>query len=221
MCPFLILAPFISLSAPPTSKYDHLTAIVGKTLMAKLKSHNVFLVGAGALGCEFLKNFAMMGMTCGDGLVTVTDMDFIETSNLNRQFLFRSENVGQAKSLTAANAAQAMNPDLKVVASEVPVGPDTEETFDDAFWNKQNLITNALDNLKARLYVDGRCVFYRKPLMESGTLGTKANTQVRLSSVLLSTYCPLTPLFSHKNMGLRKFSKACCQWQLCIRLLGG
>lgn len=39
-------------------------------------------------------------------------------------------------------------------------------------------MTNALDNVVARQYMDRRCVFYRKPLLESGTLGTKANTQV-------------------------------------------
>ena len=50
----------------------------------------VYQVGAGALGCEFLKNFAMMGVSCGEGgMVFVTDMDHIEKSNLNRQFLFR------------------------------------------------------------------------------------------------------------------------------------
>lgn len=47
-------------------------------------------VGAGAIGCELLKNFAMIGLGCGeDGAVTVTDMDTIEKSNLTRQFLFR------------------------------------------------------------------------------------------------------------------------------------
>uniref|UniRef100_A0A8C3KL43 THIF-type NAD/FAD binding fold domain-containing protein n=1 Tax=Calidris pygmaea TaxID=425635 RepID=A0A8C3KL43_9CHAR len=47
-------------------------------------------VGAGAIGCELLKNFAMMGLGCGPGgHITVTDMDTIEKSNLNRQFLFR------------------------------------------------------------------------------------------------------------------------------------
>lgn len=47
-------------------------------------------VGAGAIGCELLKNFAMVGLGCGpDGCITVTDMDTIEKSNLNRQFLFR------------------------------------------------------------------------------------------------------------------------------------
>lgn len=48
-------------------------------------------VGAGAIGCEILKNFAMMGIGASpQGTVFVTDMDIIEKSNLNRQFLFRS-----------------------------------------------------------------------------------------------------------------------------------
>lgn len=46
-------------------------------------------MGAGAIGCELLKNFAMMGLASGEGEVIVTDMDTIEKSNLNRQFLFR------------------------------------------------------------------------------------------------------------------------------------
>ena len=46
-------------------------------------------VGAGAIGCELLKNFAMIGLGCSEGAITVTDMDTIEKSNLNRQFLFR------------------------------------------------------------------------------------------------------------------------------------
>ena len=51
-------------------------------------------VGAGAIGCEMLKNFSMIGLGCGDkGKVFVTDMDLIEKSNLNRQFLFRSHDV--------------------------------------------------------------------------------------------------------------------------------
>lgn len=47
-------------------------------------------MGAGAIGCELLKNFAMIGLAAGEGgNITVTDMDTIEYSNLNRQFLFQ------------------------------------------------------------------------------------------------------------------------------------
>ena len=107
-------------------------------------------------------------------------MDNIEVSNLNRQFLFRKENVGKPKSVTACAAAQHMNSGLKVKAMEVRVGPDTEETFDEEFWTGLDLVVNALDNVQARLYVDQKCVWFGRPLLESGTLGTKANLQVVL-----------------------------------------
>lgn len=53
----------------------------------------IFQVGAGAIGCELMKNFAMIGLAAGEGEVIVTDMDTIEKSNLNRQFLFRPSDV--------------------------------------------------------------------------------------------------------------------------------
>lgn len=65
--------------------------------------------------------------------------------------------------------------------------PDTEEFFNDAFWDELDFVVNAVDNVTARLYVDGRCVFYQKPLFESGTLGTKCNSQVILPG-LTQTY---------------------------------
>ena len=59
-----------------------------ETLQQKLVC--VGQVGAGAIGCEMLKNWAMMGVASQEGgQITVTDMDIIEKSNLNRQFLFR------------------------------------------------------------------------------------------------------------------------------------
>ena len=65
-------------------------------MQRKLENMKVFLVGAGALGCEFLKLFAMMGVSVGEtGLLTVTDDDTIEKSNLSRQFLFRDWDIGQ------------------------------------------------------------------------------------------------------------------------------
>ena len=47
---------------PQESRYSAQTEVFGPALQAKLRSVRVFLVGAGALGCEFLKNFAMMGL---------------------------------------------------------------------------------------------------------------------------------------------------------------
>ena len=65
-------------------------------MQRRLEALRVFLVGAGALGCEFFKNLAMMGLATGTtGELVVTDDDVIEKSNLSRQFLFRDWNIGR------------------------------------------------------------------------------------------------------------------------------
>jgi ubiquitin-activating enzyme E1 len=105
-------------------------------------------------------------------------MDRIEKSNLSRQFLFRNSDINHFKSTTAAKAAKAMNSDLKITAYQEKVASDTEHLFGDDFYDKLSGVCTALDNVEARLYVDQRCVFYRLPMLESGTLGTKGNTQI-------------------------------------------
>lgn len=165
--------------APLNCRYDAQISVFGKKMQKKLEEAKLFVVGAGALGCELLKNLALMGASSGShGKLTITDDDVIEKSNLSRQFLFRDWNIGQAKSTVAASAATAINPHLKIEALQNRVSPDTENVFDDSFWDNLDVILNALDNVNARLYVDSRCVYFQKPLLESGTLGTKCNTQM-------------------------------------------
>jgi len=174
-------------SEPCSSRYDSQIAVIGREAHEKLVNQKWFMVGCGALGCEYLKGFAMMGLGTGkDGMVNVTDMDRIEVSNLNRQFLFRRENVGQQKSVCASNAAKVMNPAIKVTCYETKVCPETEDVFNDKFWESLTRVCNALDNMQARYYVDSRCVFYERPLLESGTLGTKCNSEIILPHLTMS-----------------------------------
>lgn len=167
--------------APIGSRYDGQIAVFGKKFQERIANTREFLVGSGAIGCEMLKNWSMMGLGTGpQGQIFVTDLDTIEKSNLNRQFLFRTKDVGKFKSDTAAEAVVDMNPELKgkITTFQHRVGPETENVYDRSFFDGLDGVTNALDNVAARHYMDSRCVFFRKPLLESGTLGTKANTQV-------------------------------------------
>ncbi|XP_019432005.1 PREDICTED: ubiquitin-activating enzyme E1 1-like [Lupinus angustifolius] len=164
---------------PINSRYDAQISVFGQKLQKILEDAQVFVVGSGALGCEFLKNLALMGVSCGSqGKLTITDDDVIEKSNLSRQFLFRDWNIGQAKSTVAASAAASINPRLNIEALQNRVGPETENVFHDTFWENLSVVINALDNVNARLYVDQRCLYFQKPLLESGTLGAKCNTQM-------------------------------------------
>ncbi|KAG7965157.1 hypothetical protein I3843_09G210000 [Carya illinoinensis] len=164
---------------PLNSRYDAQISVFGSKIQKKLEDAKIFVVGSGALGCEFLKNLALMGVSCGkQGKLTITDDDVIEKSNLSRQFLFRDWNIGQAKSTVAASAAALINPSLNIEALQNRAGPETENVFNDEFWENLSVVVNALDNVNARLYIDQRCLYFQKPLLESGTLGAKCNTQM-------------------------------------------
>lgn len=161
------------------TRYDDQIAIYGDEIQKKIEESNIFMVGAGALGCEFLKNFALMGLaTKPNSEVVVTDNDNIETSNLNRQFLFRKDNVGHSKSKCACAVIRKMNKDFNCKDYQSRVGQENEHIFNEAFWNKQNYIINAVDNIQARKYIDTQCTTFGKCLIDSGTLGTKAHVQM-------------------------------------------
>lgn len=98
--------------------------------------------------------------------------------------------------MTAASAAKVMNPNFNIIAHKNMVGHETERVYNDEFFENLHGVANALDNVDARMYMDRRCVYYRKSLLESGTLGTKANVQVRAPSIVVigldiaGTWCP-------------------------------
>ncbi|VDQ03533.1 unnamed protein product [Trichobilharzia regenti] len=98
---------------PIGSRYDSQIAIFGHTFQEKIKQLKYFIVGSGAIGCELLKNFALIGVGAGkSGKIIVTDMDLIERSNLNRQFLFRPWDIHKMKSVVASTAVKAINPEV-------------------------------------------------------------------------------------------------------------
>ena len=83
---------------PLNCRYDAQIYVFGIYLQNALEGTNVFVVEAGALRCEFLKNLALMGASCRiSRKLTITYDDTIEKSNLRRHFLFRDWNIGQAK----------------------------------------------------------------------------------------------------------------------------
>lgn len=99
-------------SKPIGSRYDHQISVFGAAAQARLQSQNVFLVGCGALGCEYIKAFALMGLGTKGGSVHMTDDDRIELSNLSRQFLFRRRHVGHSKVNHQMHSQMKMRIDL-------------------------------------------------------------------------------------------------------------
>jgi len=162
------------------SRYDDQIAIFGQELQKKLNNMNIFMIGAGALGCEFIKNFSLMGIACKNGLITITDNDNISLSNLNRQFLFHKNDVGEnsSKSFVAKREALKMNKEINIKDYQLLVDESTREIFDDEFFEKQDLLIGAVDNIIARKLIDKKSTFYKKIFIDSGTRGTEANSDI-------------------------------------------
>lgn len=141
------------------TRYDGQICVFGKSVQKQIGDLRYFLVGAGAIGCEMLKNFCMIGMATGpNGVLKIVDLDIIEISNLNRQFLYRPQDVKKPKAECSARAAKLMNPKIKVETATTKVCPETEDVYNDEFWGSIDGVCNALDNIQARLYVDSRFV---------------------------------------------------------------
>ena len=145
-----------------SSRADVTKALTG----TDLSTTRVLMVGAGGIGCELVKNLVLSGFKD----ITMIDLDTIDYSNLNRQFLFRAHHVQRSKALVAREAALEFPHDdgLKIAAHH---GNIKDEQFGFDFFKGFDIVLNALDNLSARRHVNRICLAAEKPLVESGTTG--------------------------------------------------
>ncbi|MCJ1230838.1 E1 ubiquitin-activating protein uba2 [Toensbergia leucococca] len=140
-------------------------------LYGRIKQSRILLVGAGGIGCELLKNLVLTGF----GEVHIVDLDTIDLSNLNRQFLFRHEHIKKSKALVAKETASKFNPHIKLEAHHANI---KEPQFNVDWFQSFNIVFNALDNLDARRHVNKMCLAADVPLIESGTTGFNGQVQV-------------------------------------------
>ncbi|XP_033626399.1 SUMO-activating enzyme subunit 2-like [Asterias rubens] len=124
----------------------------------------VLVVGAGGIGCELLKNLVLTGFQD----IVLVDLDTIDVSNLNRQFLFHKKHVGKSKAQVAKESALRFNPNAKIDARHDSI---TNLEYNREFYMQFTLVMNALDNKAARNHVNRMCLAADVPLIESGSGG--------------------------------------------------
>ncbi|RKP13279.1 hypothetical protein BJ684DRAFT_22839 [Piptocephalis cylindrospora] len=171
---------FLGRPGPWTEEEDDPAGEVDRTV-SFLESARVLVIGAGGLGCEILKNLLMSGVRNVD----VIDMDTVDVSNLNRQFLFRPKDVGRPKAVAAAEFLQARTSlgeeTLKVTPHYCKI-----QDKDEAFYASFHLVICGLDSVEARRWINGMLVDLVdpqnpesiKPLIDGGTEGFKGQARV-------------------------------------------
>ncbi|KAH8833682.1 hypothetical protein DL96DRAFT_455230 [Flagelloscypha sp. PMI_526] len=153
----------------------------------------ILVIGAGGLGCEILANLALTGFRD----IHVIDMDTIDISNLNRQFLFRPKDVGKPKATVAAEFIMKRVPGVQVTPYFGKI-----QDKDDDYYMQFNLVICGLDSVEARRWINATLVNLvdpenpesLKPLIDGGTEGFKGQARVILPTISSCYECSLDML---------------------------
>ncbi|KAI3407106.2 uba3 [Candida oxycetoniae] len=155
-----------------------------------LKSGRVLVIGAGGLGCEILKNLALTGFK----EIHVIDMDTIDLSNLNRQFLFRPDDIGKSKAEVACEFIRDRinDPQLRIIPHFMKI-----QEKDTDFYKDFQLIVSGLDSIEARRWINstlfGIVEDYNLiiPLIDGGTEGFRGQSRVIIPGATSCFECSL------------------------------
>ena len=130
---------------------------VGAVGQARLRQARVLVVGGGGLGSPVLLYLAAAGV----GTLGVADGDHVSPSNLNRQILYKTEDVGRSKSLAAVQRARELNPEVKAIPYEMRLLRDNGP----ALVRQYDLVVDASDNLETKDLLNELCVAAARPLV--------------------------------------------------------
>ncbi|XP_076304693.1 ubiquitin-like activating enzyme 3 [Tachypleus tridentatus] len=158
------------------------------------KTCKILVVGAGGLGCELLKNLALMGF----GNIHVIDMDTVDISNLNRQFLFRPKDIGKSKAEVAAQFIMSRVPGCVVTPHFKKI-----QDYDEDFYRSFHIVVCGLDSVIARRWINGMLINILSnedgmlnpssivPMVDGGTEGFKGNARVVIPGMSACIECTL------------------------------
>ncbi len=136
---------------------------VGEEGQLKLWNAKVLVVGAGGLASSALLYLA----ACGVGTIGIVDFDRVDLSNLNRQVIHGSGDVGRLKVDSAKDAMERINPDVKVIPFRERL---TRENALEIM-NKFDVVMDATDSLDTKFLLNDACYFAGKPFVFGGAVG--------------------------------------------------
>jgi len=132
---------------------------IGGAGQLRLLNARVLVIGAGGLGAPLLSYLAAAGV----GTIGVVDDDAVSLSNLQRQILYGTADIGRPKTDVTHEQLQRINPDVNVVLHNLRVDDSNVDTLVEAY----DIVADGCDNFRTRLTVNSACVRHHKPLVSA------------------------------------------------------
>ncbi|EDN65862.1 molybdopterin biosynthesis MoeB protein [Beggiatoa sp. PS] len=138
----------------------------------KLTNSKVLIIGMGGLGAPV----AMYLAAAGVGHLMLADFDHVELSNLQRQILHDTTQLGQYKTLSAQTKLQALNPNIQITTFNQPI----TENFLADYLNDIDVVVDCTDNFATRFTINAACVRHGTPLVSGAALRWEGQVAVFL-----------------------------------------
>lgn len=157
--------------------------LLGADALEKLKNSHVIVFGCGGVGGHVVEALVRSGI----GAITVVDNDTVSPSNINRQIIATTKNIGQKKTDVIRERVLEINPECEVETLDVFFLPDTELDL-----SKYNYIVDAIDTVSAKIELAVRANKLGIPIISSMGSGNKLDpTAFRVTDIYKTTTCPL------------------------------
>jgi len=143
---------------------------IGPDGQQKLTKARVLVIGTGGLGCPCLLNLA----GCGIGIIGIADFDMVSVSNLHRQLLYGTDDVGKPKTDIAKQRLLQHNPLITINEHQLLIN----ETNVLSLVKDYDIIVDGTDNFAVRYLINDACVYLDKPLVYGAIYQTEGHVTV-------------------------------------------
>lgn len=164
---------------------DRLEKLIGKINLEKLKKLNVAIVGLGGVGSYVLESI----VRCGISNITLIDNDIIDSTNLNRQIITTSNNIGNLKVDEAKKRATEINPSIVINCLSLFLG---KVNIPNIINNNFDYVIDACDTVDTKIELIKYCYNNNIKIISSmGTAKKLDGTKFKISTLDKTSYCPL------------------------------
>lgn len=164
---------------------QRLRMLYGNDKVELLKKSKVAVFGVGGVGGYVVESLARSGI----GTIALFDNDTVAVSNINRQIIATTENIGELKVIAAQKRIKSINPECKVQANNVFYAPDNSDDFD---FSQYDFVVDAIDFVPGKISLAVKCNELNIPIISAMGAGNKIHPEMlELTDLYKTSVCPL------------------------------